>query len=177
MGIRPVITNLYDSTSLMLLYSKIWNDVATRFRREWRQCRFQEVGWTALSAAGLGGLHKLGIDPVYIGGAFGTSILGVGGLVWYHGHYLSGLRSEMTSLEYLGTSFQRTHAREVQDGDEFVASLWQRVRHALQTSLKAGFDSTPNGLDTVSANELQQLHDLLDKEIPRLRRLASDGVP
>lgn len=161
----------------MLLYSKIWNDVATRFRKEWRQCRIQEVAWTTLSAAGLGGLQHLGIDPVYIGGAFGTSIVGVGGLFWYHQHFLSALRSEMTSLEYLSTSFQRTHARQVQDGDEFTASLWQRVRHALQTSLKAGFDGTPSGLTTVSSNEIQQLNDLLDKDIPELRRLASDGVP
>ena len=137
----------------------------------------QEAAWGTLGALSMGGLQHLGIDATYVGGVFGSSVLGVGGLFWYHQMYLSRLREDMVSFEYLRGSFQRTHAREVQDADEFVASLWQRVRSALQTSLKTAFEGSPTGLNVITARELQQLDNLVEKDIPRLRRMASDGVP
>jgi hypothetical protein len=173
--IDNVITNLYDSTSLLILYSKVWNDVASRYRKEWRQCRFQEVGWTTLGVLAVGGSTHFGLDPTYIGGMVGTSIVGVGGLLWYHQQYLKRLQEEMTSMQYLSTCFQRTHAREVQDADEFVASLWQRARESMQLSIQAGFDNNPSGLTPVSAVELKKLNDILNTEIPNLRRLASEA--
>jgi len=167
------ITNLYDSTSMLLLYSKIWNDVVSRYGKEWRSCRLQEVGLTTAAALVVGGMNHLAMEPVLQGGAFGTSIVGIGALVWYHQHYLQRMQEELTSLESLSTSFRRTHARQVQDADEFAASLWQRVRHSLQTALQTAFEETGN-LPTVSQRELQHLQDIMDIEIPKLRRLVSD---
>jgi hypothetical protein len=167
------ITNLYDSTSMLLLYSKVWNDVASRYTKEWRSCRLQEVGLTTAAALVVGGVNHLAMEPVIQGGAFGTSIVGIGALVWYHQHYLQRMQEELTSLESLSTSFQRTHARQVQEADEFAASLWQRVRHSLQTALQTAFEDTGN-LPTVSQRELQHLQDIMDVEIPKLRRMVSD---
>jgi hypothetical protein len=173
--IDNVITNLYDSTSMLQLYSKIWNDVAVRYRRKWMDCRLQEGGWTTLGVATLGGMNHLGLDAVYQGGVLGTSIIGVGGLVWYHQHFLRSLQQEMTSMDSLSASFQRTHARHVQDADEFVASLFTRLRDPLQRSLQAAFEE--NGkLTAVSAKELQKLDNILDDEIPELRRRAASAT-
>ena len=170
--IDNVITNLYDSTSTLILYSKIWNDTIARYTKVWRSGKIKEFGLTALSGLSLGGMNYLGLDPTIQGGVLGTSILGIGGLIWYHQTGLSRVQEDLVSLEALSASFQRTHARQVQDGDEYVASIWQRVRRSLCTSLTSAFED--GNLDTVSSSELERMQDILDIDIPRLRRLANE---
>ena len=172
--IDNVITNLFDSTSMLILYSKIWNDVAARYGKEWRSCRLQEAGLGLASAVTLGGLHHFGMDATIQGGVVGASVLSLGGLVWYHQRYLRRLQEELSSSESVGASFQRTHARQVQDADEFVASLWHRVREPLQTALQRSFEDGQT-LPNVSQAELEKLKNILDVEIPSLRRLASEA--
>jgi hypothetical protein len=73
-------------------------------------------------------------------------------------------------MEELSASFQRTHAREISEADEFTASVWQRIRENVQLSLKSeGLDSFP----TVSNSDLEALRRILDDEIPALRRMGS----
>ena len=172
--IDNVITNLYDSTSMLILYSKIWNDVISRFVKQWRSCRLQEAGWTLVGGAGFGSLNYLSMDPVLQGGVLGGSILSIGALFWYHQSYLQRMQDDLTSIDALSSAFQRTHARQIHDGDEFVASLYQRVRPSLQTALKNEFASGGK-LPTVSESELKRLQSILDNEIPKLRRLANDA--
>ena len=168
-----VITNLYDSTATLMLYSKIWNDVVGRFNREWRNCRFQEVGLAAAGALSIGSLNYASIDVALQGGVFGASVLGVGGLFWYNQSYLRRLQEDLIAPESLSLSFQRTHVRQVQDADEFTAALWQRARGSLQTALHHAFESSST-LPTVSQAEIQNLQDILETQIPRLRRQAND---
>lgn len=172
--IDNVITNLFDSTSMLVLYSKIWNDVISQFLKKWRTCRLQEAGWSLVGGAGFGGLHYFSMDPMLQGGVFGGSILSIGTLYWYHQTYLQRLQDDLTSMEALSSSFQRTHTRQVHDGDEFTASLYQRSRSSLQAALKNEFASGGK-LPTVSESEVQRLQSILDDEIPKLRRLANDA--
>ena len=73
-------------------------------------------------------------------------------------------------MEELRASYQRTHQREISDADEFTASVWQRIRDQLQVSLKAdGLDSFPS----VSQAEFDKLQNILEVDIPQLRRSAS----
>eukprot|EP00536_Pseudo-nitzschia_multiseries_P013620 jgi/Psemu1/212234/e_gw1.594.22.1 len=171
--IDNVITNLYDSTSTLILYSKIWNDVVSRYNKEWRNSRLREVGLTSLSGMAFGGANYLGLDAMIQGGVLGTSIVGIGGLIWYHQSYLKHVEEDLLSLESLSASFQRTHARQVQDGDEFVANIWQRVRGSLRAALAAVFENGGSNT-TASSSELAKLQNILDIDIPRLRRLANE---
>lgn len=171
--IDNVISNLYDSTSMLILYSKIWNDIVGRYNKEWRICRLQEVTLATGASLTLGGMNYLSLDPVWQGGFLGTLILGIGGLVWYHQASLQKARDDLASFDSLSSSFQRTHARQISDGDEFVASLWQRVRGAMQSALAAAFDDGGR-IPTVSSSELQKMQNILGVDIPRLRRVANE---
>jgi len=171
--IDNVITNLYDSTFTLILYSKIWNDTISRYRKEWRNSRLREASLISVSALVLGGLNYLGLDVMIQGGVLGTSIVGSGGLIWYHQIYLNRVQEDLSSIESLSASFQRTHARQIQDGDEYVANIWQRVRRSLGASLTSAFEDGGN-LATASSSELEELHHILDDDIPRLRRLANE---
>jgi len=172
--IDNVITNLYDSTATLMLYSKIWNDIVARFNKEWRNCRFREAALATTGAVSMGGLNYAMMDVALQGGVLGLSVFGVGGLFWYNQSYLQRLQEDLTTTEALSLSFQRTHARQIQDADEFTAALWQRARGSLQTALHNAFDST-SSLPTVSQSELQTLQDILQTEIPKLRRQANDS--
>ena len=169
-----VISNLYDSTSMLTLYSKIWNDVVSRYNKEWWNCRFREAATTAGAGIVLGGMNYLSLDPTWQGACVGTYVLGIGGMTWYHQAMLQKAREQLTSLESLSSSFQRTHARQIQDGDEFVASLWQRVRGSMQSALSSAFEDGGARIPTASAAELQTMDDILKVEIPRLRRVANE---
>ena len=168
-----VITNLYDSTATLMLYAKIWNDVVGRFNREWRNCRYQEVGLSAAGALSIGSLNYAAMDVALQGGVLGATVLGVGGLFWYNQSYLRRLQEDLIAPESLSLSFQRTHVRQVQDADEFTAALWQRARGSLQTALHHAFESSST-LPTVSQAEIQNLQDILETQIPKLRRQAND---
>lgn len=172
--IDNVITNLYDSTSTMMLYSRIWNDVVVRYNKEWRDCRLREAGFTALGALSAGAIHYMALDATFQGGAVGVTVLGAGGLFWYNQSFLGRLQEDLTTPESLSTSFQRTHARQVQNADEFTAALWQRVHESLRRSLHHAFESS-SSLPIVSQTELQKLQDILDVEIPQLRRQANQS--
>jgi hypothetical protein len=171
--IDNVITNLYDSTATLMLYSKIWNDIVMRFNMEWRNCRFHEAGLATLGTMSIGTLNYMAMDVSLQGAVLGSSVLGLGGLFWYNQSYLRRLQEDLTAPESLSMSFQRTHARQVQDADEFTAALWQRVRGSLHTALHHAFESS-SSLPTVSQSELQNLQDILEIEIPKLRRQAND---
>ena len=173
--IDNVITNLYDSTATLTLYSTVWNDIVNRYNKEWRNCRLREAGVTSLVSLTLGGINHLGLEAMLQGGIFGTSIVGIGGLVWYHTTYLNRVQEDLVSLESLSASFQRTHARQVQDGDEYVASIWQRVRGSLQSALSTTFQDGGN-LTIASSSEQEKLRQIVDNDIPRLRRLANETV-
>jgi len=171
--IDNVITNLYDSTSTLILYSKIWNDTISRYSKEWRNSRLREASLTSVSGLALAGLHYIGLDVILQGGVLGTSIVGIGGLVWYQQTYLNRVQEDLLSLESLSASFQRTHARQVQDGDEYVANIWQRVRRSLRAGLTSAFEDNGNHA-IASSSELEKLQNILDKDIPRLRRQANE---
>lgn len=172
--IDNVISNLYDSTSTLILYSKIWNDVVSRYNREWRGCRLREASLAMGASAALGGMNYISVDPIWQGGILGTSVLGIGGLVWYHHVVLQKAREDLCSIESLSSSFQRTHARQIADGDEFLASLWQRIRSSIQSALSSAFENGV-GIPTISTSDLQKMEDILHVEIPRLRRVANEA--
>jgi hypothetical protein len=125
-----------------------------------------------LAALTLGGTQYFGLDAAISGGVLGTSIIGIGGLMWYQQTYLNRVQKDLISLESLSTSFQRTHARQIQDGDEYVANIWQRVRDPLRAALKTTFED--GTLNTASSSELQKLQSILDEGVPQLRRLANE---
>ena len=67
--------------------------------------------------------------------------------------------------------FERLHAVEVRERDEFVYSLWRRVRPQLQESLTES--KQLHELAAVSPQDLKTLDEILSQTVPELRRLTS----
>ena len=76
----------------------------------------------------------------------------------------------LMSDEGLNRIFDRVHATELSDNDEFVLSLWQRVRPQLQVAVETiGIGS----IDKVTSKELSSIDHIINQEVPRLRRLTA----
>lgn len=170
--IDNAITQLHDSVSVLLLYAKITEDIRKRYAQAKWNYRLQEASAVTLGAALTSlAVYSPAIVPTAVtGGVVATTILGVGGLTWFNLYQLREMERFLVTPAELSAAFQRTHAQEVREADEFTASLWQRIRESLRISMEAmGLPFVP----TVSPRELARLKHILEVDIPALRRLAS----
>jgi hypothetical protein len=165
-----VITHLFDSVHQLKLHAVLSNQVRQQYRKHLWAHRMQE-GTGVLAGATLTSLGLYLQLPLHMtGGVVAMTILGVGGLSWYNAARLRGMEEKLTSVEELSATFQRVYAREVNDGDEYLASVWQRIRDPLKMALESqGLQS----LVAVSNHELAELDKIVNVEIPELRRIAS----
>lgn len=169
--IDNVITHLHDSVHLLLMHAKIVQDVQRQHSQfKWSQYN-KELGSLTGGVGAMSASVYLSLPTELTGGIVGATILTVGGLHWYHQSQLTVKEQQLKSPESLLASFQRTHARDVSDSiaDEYTVSVWQRIRDYLPISLN---EST--SIPKVSTpNDIQPLLDILNQDIPSLRRKAS----
>ena len=105
-------------------------------------------------------------------GASGTLMTAV--FAWWYSNALADLCSQLTQSESFEAMFRKIYGRELADNDEYVVSLWIRVKEHLKVGVHmedvprlAGTASSTSGADKA------KLERLLGVEIPDLRREAS----
>ena len=199
------ITNLYDSVSQLHMYTTILQDIQQRYRRLYWHYKGQEMALlligstiTALVASWYGyGNPQQDIANVVatttttttttppppwldllLATLCTTTIVSTGGLWWYHGQQLLAWQQTSYQHDELLQTFLSTHTRAIQEGDEYMASVWQRIKPCLvlalqQQQVQAQQVQQVQSLPHVTKDNVQQLQDILQNDIPRLRRLAS----
>lgn len=73
----------------------------------------------------------------------------------------------------LEAMFRKQHFMQLAERDDFVVSLWERVRPQLFATIRT-FGLL--GLPSVSASELHELDRIAGEEVTRLRRAASKAA-
>lgn len=168
--IDNVITHLNDSVNLLLMHALIVEDTRKRYTRQSWENKLQEAASLSVGV-GLTGLGVYMALPLeFTGGVVSATILGVGGMKWFNDTRLKDSERQLLTSEELTASFQRTHAREISEADEFTSSLWQRIKDPVKSSL------TTVGLknvEKVTGGDVEDLEIILREEIPKLRRMAS----
>ena len=162
-----VITHLHDSVHLLLMHARVIQEVQSNYSKAKWSHRIQELSFftAGMGSSSLATIY-LSIPAEYTGGMVGMTILGVGGLHWFHTRQLEELKTVLTSPQELDNAFQRTHNRQM---DEYTASVWQRIKDTVQLSLLQQQD-----MPSISQNaDIQPLLEILEKDIPSLRRQAS----
>jgi len=170
-----VITQLQDAVSQLHMHAAILQDIRSRWSRFYWQCKWTQLGVAAMGGGLTAALAMYGASigiPVEITGTvLATTVLGTGGLGWYHSGQIAEWERQALTPEELSAAFQRTHARAVQEGDEYVAALWQRIRGHLTATLH--HFSSIGDLENVSASDLEGLERILREDVPHLRRQVS----
>jgi len=184
-----VITHLYDSVSVLKMHTRVCSDLRQRYNRHYWDCKYQEMGLTTgsvgLSAAvwyaGHAGTmasmtNATAAAPfeAVLGSVVAASILGIGGLTWYNGVKLRAFEKDLMSSAGLSASFQNCYRREIREADEYVASLWQRIKEPLQSSLEqmGGLSRMPSTPSINYDREVDKLERILEQDIPSLRRIV-----
>jgi hypothetical protein len=187
-----VITHLYDSACVLRMHTRVCQDLRQRYSRHYWECKYQELALTTASIGLTGAIWYAGkAGPLaeaasagpwsmeaLLGSVVAMSILGVGGLSWYNSAKLRAHEKELTSTDGLSTSFQNCHRREVREADEYVASLWQRIREPLHSSIEqiGGLSRMPSSPSINYDNEVKRLTSILEQDIPSLRRIVSPAT-
>lgn len=169
--IDNVITRLADSVHLVQMHALVLEALRADYSRELWTYRAGAAGLMTAGAGLVGsGLYMgLAIQPLLAFSALYA--VGTGGFLYYNKKVLGEHEALMSSPDGLRRVFERVYARQVMEGDEFVASLWKRTASFLQmvVETQGGLGQLPK----VTKAELQEMQRILTEEIPALRRLAA----
>lgn len=89
---------------------------------------------------------------------------------FFNSKALKAKEADMISIEGLNHYFSRRYTREVAEGDESISASWTRIRHGLHMTLTStGID----GVARVKSSEQRELQNVLESDIPSLRRKAA----
>ena len=170
------ITGLHDAVSQLQMHATLLQEIQQRqsrlfWQHKWREGMLAVSGASLTSLCAMYGMDLLGASAGAVVAALSTStLMGTGGMVWYHSTQLQAWKRQSSTRDALFGSFQRTHGRAMEEGDEFVAAVWQRIRSNLALALS---QEERQPLGSVTSGDLQQLERILKDDIPRLRRQAS----
>ena len=166
-----LITRVHDATALLRMHSVVLEEA----RRQYATLRTR---YLALSA-GLLACAPTASYAAYVhldvtaqlSGGLGAVLLGAAAIAALQMRSaLTSASSRLHSDAGLDNIFEALHAVEVGERDEYVRSLWRRVRPAVRTAVGT---LQLSSLDGLSSSELAKLDGILQQTVPDLRRLTS----
>merc|ERR1712183_630441 len=156
-----------DSTSMLKMHALVCEDTRAKYAKFKWSNRLQEVSIFAIGSSVSSIAFYLQLPLEFGAGVMLTTGLGSALLYWWNTTYkLKEYQRVLLTPEELSASFQRTHA------DEITTSLWSRLRDPIQISLTSyagGLDDFP----PIKSSDFDLIDDVLEEEVPQLRRLAS----
>lgn len=166
-----VITQLQDAVRQLYMHAQIVQDIRQRWSNLYWQYRLTQIGSAVTGTSLAVALSTYGgVSADVTGMIVASTVLVTGGLTWYQTVALAEWEKEAHAPAQLSLAFQRTHSRAIQEGDEYVAAVWQRIRDHLGVVLS---HQSIGDIGVVSRGDLRRLEDLLDTSIPELRRKVS----
>ncbi|GMI40916.1 hypothetical protein TrCOL_g5614 [Triparma columacea] len=164
------ITRLGDNISLLEMHGRVTMEAQRQYNQVRSRGRIEVLGVVCLTVAGVAATVTTGMPPTVAAAIAGAGVLGGGGLGVVNGRKVEDEEMRLVTEEGLGECFRRTYSRRVSEGDEELASCWERVRGGLRDNLKAvGLEN----LVKVEEGDLENLRRILEEDIPELRRMAS----
>lgn len=165
-----VITRLYDSTRLLQMHALVMETVRDQYARELWHRRAIMSGTVVTGGALSIGVLSAGVSWQLAFGLGAFTAIGAVGLQVQSNKLMRSLRDVLISDASLNDVFKLQYGREIADGDEFVLSLWKRVKPQLQLSIQTlGIDNVPK----IKASDLAALDKIVRDDIPTLRRKAA----
>ena len=169
-----LVTRLYDSSRLLAMHAQVLDAV----REDWASERTKHGMLTAaalgLTAAGAGAAMSMGLLEFALPAAV-LGVLGSAAVAWNGKRACDAISHRMVDGDGKGLDevFRRVHFRALAERDDFVVSLWDRVRPQMLDAVRT-FGLA--GLPRVRKAELDALEDIVSNVVPRLRKAASKSA-
>jgi hypothetical protein len=128
--------------------------------------------------------------PMYCTGVVASlTLLSTIGVYYYNRYLLQLWEYQNCTSSELYNTFARLYSTDIQNGNEHVAHIWMQIRdqlsmtlqpslhvgksHSHRTSRSSYAISTIGKLSVIRDQDIQQLHEILCGEIPKLRRYVA----
>ncbi len=164
------ISRLTDAVAILQMHVTVVDELSKAYKSSILRSRVV-LGGVVCSGTGISvGSLMLAMPPELIGA---SSLLTVGGsalLYWWQTKTLNEQASGLITDEAMIGAYKRLYARKLATKDEFTASLWTRVHDHLILGLNA---VEFKNLDRVKSADLKQIEQILEVDIPNLRRKAA----
>jgi hypothetical protein len=171
------ISRLSDNVALLQMHFNIVRDLAATYNKKKWSYRAWGLGIVSATGALGGGGFYLDAPVTVLGGVGATGAAMTGLFLWWQSNSLTDMSNQLTRPESFETSFRRLYGRELADNDEYVTSLWIRVKEHLKVGIHAEDVVTLAGTSSSTEKaDKAKLDRLLDVEIPELRREASPSI-
>ncbi len=164
------ISRLADAVSILQMHVAVIDELSKTYKTATFKSK---VTLAALMTAGAGlsiGSIVLTLPPEVIAA---SSVLGIGGpalFYWWQNRTLQEHASNLITDDAMIGAYKRLYARKLAVKDEFTASLWTRVHDHLILGLTA---AEFKAMSKVQASDLKQIEQILEVDIPNLRRKAA----
>jgi hypothetical protein len=169
-----LITRTHDAAAMLRMHAVVAEEArathaALRFR-SYALC----ASLLALNLSGTAAALGMELELMHVGGVGAAGLAAAALAAARAASVLRDAREAALSDDGLDAAFERRHALEVAEQDEFVLALWWRVRPQLQTALRTlGLEQVPR----LAKADVEALDAVLHVEVPALRRLAAPSSP
>lgn len=164
------ISRLADCVSLLLMHSKVVDDLRKKYRKAIIKSRLTVAASALLSSGIIGGTLMMALPINIMAGSALAGTVFTAGLYWWQTKSLDDFARELVSDEVVEATFRKIYARRIAEKDEFTMAMWKRVHEHLKLGLSG---SELQELNLISSSEFDNLNDIIENEIPKLRRLAA----
>ena len=193
-----VITNLYDSISLLHMYARIIQDLQQRYYRTYWKGKYQEIllfgcGFVSTVGCATYGVPVLGL-PIYSTALCGSiTLLSSASMYWYNSYHMKLWEYRNCTSTELYNTFTRLYAYEIMNGNESVAHTWTQIRDQLSMTLHPttskssshyaiyarnnNSSSSSNHMDGTDVGNIRKLSVVHDKDIQKLHGILFDDIP
>lgn len=168
------ISRLSDNVSILQMHFTMVRELAAQYTSKKWHYRMIGAGMITGTMAFGGGAFYLEAPMAVTAGLGASGVAMTAFFMWWQSSALTDLSNQLTRPENFEATFRKLYGRELADNDEYVTSLWIRVKEHLKVGIHA--EDVPRLASTRSSAataDKAKLERLLDVEIPELRREAS----
>ena len=175
------ISRLTESISILQMHCRIVSEVRKRYNEKLWSSRVK-VASLAFASLGLPiGANLLSVGLFPLGTAVASCAAGLTASGVLHYVQMNSLNDFCTKLvreDSLYDIYKYLYSRKIYERDEYVASIWARIKDHLAVELSAegsggGSAAVVESMGTVSPGDLSLLERIVNKDIPKLRGLNS----
>jgi len=164
-----MISQVYDAARLLEMHAVMVSELRKRHRA------LTTSHWVVTSGifgtgAAMSSALAFGAGLLEVGAGMGVASSVAAAVVHFvRGRHLSAQRDALSAEKSLDKIFREVHSVDLSEGDEFLISVWDRVRAPLRRAID-GYGIM--GLSQASQSDLSGL-DAIIKDVGRLRTMAS----
>ena len=164
------ITRLGDATHMLLMHCRVLDSLVAAYRSSLWKARAGNVTAAAAVTAVVAASVLIELPMQFSLAALGVGVVTYGAFSVWQSSSLKKEAARIAPIDNVESVYRRIHGRRISEQDEYISSLWLRVKDQIKVGVTAGDIQRMN---RINSTDFANLENLIDMEIPNLRRKAA----